>query len=595
MLIFSFEYITLYFIGEINIINHRKIIWLFLILLVIFIYILKDLIPIKYRLQSRLLNDIKDSNKMRKIKLMNENEKFLTIKNAEGEPDTIAKIILQNKINYIPKVSVIIPVYNTGEYLDKCLETVTNQTLKEIEIICIDDGSTDNSLEILISYAEKDERITIIKQQNLHSGVARNAGLAVAKGKYLSFLDSDDFFELNMLELMYKRILKKQCDIIICKCKSIDLDTGKMNEHIFNNSLRIDLIKKKNKFSASEFSKMIFQICEGWAWDKLFRTEFILHNGIKFQNLLHYNDNQFTYTAICLAKSITITKKRLIIKRHGHKKSLSATRNRDPSCFLLAFNKLKLNLEKLGLYSKFKDSLWKWIIKITMTQLRHLNSESKILVFNILKQNFNIWNYINLYPSGSSIYRSLFYLKNHNDYPTISIVYLANGKNFNYFLVSLVSILRNSEFENLNFIIIYKNITLLDLQKINELKKIRSFNLQTLNISNIPFHYISSKKAFLGYILISNLQLIKNIDKVLYLSCNTIVRKSLISLLEIDMNNKLIAGVEDISFSKKESKKLYLKDNLYINDNVILFNLKEWKKSKPYYLTKFFNKNNNIY
>ena len=120
--------------------------------------------------------------------------KYITVKNAEDEPDTIAEIYIQNKIDYIPKISVIIPVYNVEEYLAQCLETVINQTLKDIEIICIDDGSTDNSLYILKKFAEKDKRITILKQKNLHSGVARNAGLAAAKGKYLSFLDSDDFF-----------------------------------------------------------------------------------------------------------------------------------------------------------------------------------------------------------------------------------------------------------------------------------------------------------------------------------------------------------------------------------------------------------------
>ena len=92
--------------------------------------------------------------------------------------------------------------------MSECLESIIIQTLKEIEIICVDDGSTDNAHNILKKYAEKDKRITIKKQENLHSGLARNAGLSVAKGKYLSFLDSDDFFELNMLEKMYERILK---------------------------------------------------------------------------------------------------------------------------------------------------------------------------------------------------------------------------------------------------------------------------------------------------------------------------------------------------------------------------------------------------
>ena len=99
-------------------------------------------------------------------KLKKQAEQMITVKNAEGEPDTQAKILIQNKVNYTPKVSVIIPVYNVEEYLRECLDSVVNQTLKEIEIICVDDGSTDNSLEILKEYAKKDNRISVLTQEN---------------------------------------------------------------------------------------------------------------------------------------------------------------------------------------------------------------------------------------------------------------------------------------------------------------------------------------------------------------------------------------------------------------------------------------------
>ena len=102
-----------------------------------------------------------------------------------------------------PKVSVIIPVYNTEPYLRQCLDSVVNQTLLDIEIICVDDGSTDTSPEILREYAASDSRIRIFTQPHADAGVARNLGLRHASGKYLSFLDADDFFE--------KDIEKKVC------------------------------------------------------------------------------------------------------------------------------------------------------------------------------------------------------------------------------------------------------------------------------------------------------------------------------------------------------------------------------------------------
>ena len=95
------------------------------------------------------------------------------------------------------KVSVILPVYNVEKYLKECLDSILNQTLQEIEVICVDDGSTDRSLEILREYEKKDKRVIVLTQENKGAGAARNKGLAIAKGEYLSFLDSDDFFRFR--------------------------------------------------------------------------------------------------------------------------------------------------------------------------------------------------------------------------------------------------------------------------------------------------------------------------------------------------------------------------------------------------------------
>ena len=91
-----------------------------------------------------------------------------------------------------PKVSVVLPVYNVGKYLRQCMDSIVGQTLEEIEIICVDDGSSDDSPQILQEYARKDPRVRVICQQNQGAGAARNHGLSVAQGEYLSFLDSDD-------------------------------------------------------------------------------------------------------------------------------------------------------------------------------------------------------------------------------------------------------------------------------------------------------------------------------------------------------------------------------------------------------------------
>ena len=116
------------------------------------------------------------------------------------------------------KVSILVPVYNVEAYLPKCLDSLIGQTLREIEIICIDDGSTDRSGEILDEYAEKDKRIHVVHQENGGLAFARNKALDLVKTEYLTFVDSDDYIDVRMLEKMLQIIQEKQADICICNC-----------------------------------------------------------------------------------------------------------------------------------------------------------------------------------------------------------------------------------------------------------------------------------------------------------------------------------------------------------------------------------------
>ena len=255
--------------------------------------------------------------------------KLITVHNTEGEPDTKAEIIIQNKIKYTPKVSVIIPVYNVEQYLRECLDSVVHQTLKEIEIICVDDGSTDKSLDILKEYAAKDNRITILKQQNLHAGVARNAGLAVAKGEYLSFLDSDDFFELNMLEETYKYSQGKNIDICIFGCSFYDNQTKLKSSPSW--ILREDCLPQQEVFTPKEVADHLFQITNNWPWNKLFRHKYIAQNKLFFQSISHTNDTYFVCLALSLARRISVLKQKYVNYRMNVSKSLTTTGVREKS------------------------------------------------------------------------------------------------------------------------------------------------------------------------------------------------------------------------------------------------------------------------
>ena len=120
------------------------------------------------------------------------------------------------------KVSIVMPVYNVQSYLDECLDTLQNQTLKEIEIICVDDGSTDLSPEILKKHQKADSRIKIITQHNSGAAVARNKGFEQVQGEYVLFLDSDDFYKDNMLEVAYKKACASKADITVFRTDEYD-------------------------------------------------------------------------------------------------------------------------------------------------------------------------------------------------------------------------------------------------------------------------------------------------------------------------------------------------------------------------------------
>lgn len=248
-----------------------------------------------------------------------------------------------------PKVSVILPVYNTEKYLKQCLDSIVTQTLKDIEIICIDDGSTDNSISILNEYKEKDSRIIILTQQNKHAGVARNAGLKIAKGKYLSFLDSDDFFELNMLEKMYNQAEKDNSDVVICGWKNFDNKLKKVTAHFkINSNYTI-----KSPLLTKNYTNDIFMIGKPNPWTKLFKRDLFINNNLLFEEYICCNDLTCVCLALAVSNKISVIEDEFIYYRNNQSTNISAGRSKNFDCTLLAINELEKKLKQLGLFEQF--------------------------------------------------------------------------------------------------------------------------------------------------------------------------------------------------------------------------------------------------
>ena len=189
----------------------------------------------------------------------------------------------------MPEVSIIIPVYNTSKYLPRCIESVLAQTLTDFEAIFVDDGSTDQSLDILHQHAKKDKRLKVLSQKNLFAGVARNKGLKAAKGKYLYFMDSDDWLEPNALFELTKAANQTNADIITFNCKYV-MGGG------------------KTKIKTDAHIKNPFHLKPS-VWVKFFKSSFIKDHNILFDTVQAANDILFTYHAAVKAKKIVYLNK----------------------------------------------------------------------------------------------------------------------------------------------------------------------------------------------------------------------------------------------------------------------------------------------
>ena len=199
------------------------------------------------------------------------------------------------------------------KYLPKCLDTLLNQSLRDIEIICINDGSKDNSLKIIKEYQAKDNRIKLIDQENQGAGVARNKGMEIASGEYLSFLDADDFFDRNMLKHSYQKAKENNADICIFEAFLYDNITKHYDICTFN--VKKDFLPKRNVFNRTHVNSNIFKNIMGWPWDKLFKRVFIETNNLKFQEQRTTNDMYFVYISLIKASRITILEEPLIYQR----------------------------------------------------------------------------------------------------------------------------------------------------------------------------------------------------------------------------------------------------------------------------------------
>ena len=234
--------------------------------------------------------------------------------------DVTPKEDISNNINaphtekYNYKVSVVMPIYNADDYIRTALETVINQTLSDIEIICIDDGSTDKSVDIVKEYAAKDKRIKLVKMNHIGVSTARNKGLLKSEGEYVIFLDADDFYENTLLEKLYNTAKEQNLDIV-----STDFDLYDNKKARFIKSAEEEhgnIYAHGTVASKNEYPDFILQSTTGYVWNKLFRAGFLKEKEILFAPELYvFEDVYFVCCALSLADRVARVYENLVHHR----------------------------------------------------------------------------------------------------------------------------------------------------------------------------------------------------------------------------------------------------------------------------------------
>lgn len=263
-------------------------------------------------------------------------------------------------------ISIIVPVYNAENYLTCCIESLLKQTITSFELILVDDGSTDNSIGIIKKYQRLDSRIKLFTQQNQYAGIARNKGLSYATGKYVIFLDADDYFEHDMLESAYNVASINNADIVIFGNWRFD-NTGEKKDPF--------TISEKKVKSANDLGQHIFVSTRAVPWNKLIRRSFILDKKIEFQDVPNGNDEFFSRAACVSADRIVFLNKRFVHYRINNTSSLQGNLKsayKNITTVIKIPSRLKTYMRDNNLYvGQFVDAYKKYAIDLLESRIRY--------------------------------------------------------------------------------------------------------------------------------------------------------------------------------------------------------------------------------
>lgn len=290
-------------------------------------------------------------------------------------------------------ISIIVPIYNTSKYLNRCIDSLIHQSLSDIEIILIDDGSTDNSLKICEEYEKRFDNIRIYSQNNSGQSVARNYGIRVAKGKYIGFVDSDDYVDSGMYESLLKVALSNNCDLCICG-----------NEKYYNYS-DIHTCNKNAEYETEIDNQKILknyllQKISSYPCDKIFKRELLLNNNIKFPEGYYFEDINFVLKSLYYSNKIAITEEKFY-KYLQRSDSTTFTRSKKH------LNDFEVQVNEMFMFIRNNCICDNLIIELRNCKFVYTNMLLKIIkslkIEDILKEEFeNLHNNLIIFGTSSA-------------------------------------------------------------------------------------------------------------------------------------------------------------------------------------------------
>jgi len=308
----------------------------------------------------------------------------IAILKAQQQKSAILEFCVKDFIEN-PLISIIVPVYNTEKYLFKCLMSLIKQTLKEIEIIIVNDGSRDNSAEIISMFEEADSRVKVINQQNLKQGAARNNGLKIAKGEYIGFVDSDDWVDLNYFEKLYNAAKKYDSDIAFAT--NVRIGNGKTKK-------RLNITEEK-PYSVLEEK---FSVCNAaknpCPTNKIYRRTFLEKNNIVWPEGCYCEDKLFVVQGVYFANSVVSVPDVNYYYFRNPNSTVNSKGKRHLKKLLLDKNKSKADV--INFLKEKKATSLDEIFWANTTDIRFLNIPLFTIKESILTKKYMLFDFLTL-------------------------------------------------------------------------------------------------------------------------------------------------------------------------------------------------------